>query len=65
MQVQYGQNNGLCGPCGDDYSDPQPRNNENTGFYGRGIILRNYTAGQIVKVNVILTANHLGTFTYR
>ena len=33
-------NKGKCGPCGDDYADPQPRDNENGGRYGIGVIVR-------------------------
>lgn len=39
LQVQI-QNGGKCGLCGDNYVLPQPRPNENTGYYGRGIIVR-------------------------
>ncbi|KOC61996.1 hypothetical protein WH47_05885 [Habropoda laboriosa] len=62
--VQYNQNHGKCGECGDDYAMPRPRPNENGGIYGLGISVRNYTVGQIVNVKVKLTANHLGTFRF-
>lgn len=39
VQVQQ-QNKGRCGPCGDDYRDPQPRANENGGLYGTGTIVK-------------------------
>lgn len=40
FQVQHEQNKGKCGPCGDDYSIPQPRPNENGGKYGTGLIVK-------------------------
>lgn len=36
-----------CGVCGDNYKIKQPRPNENTGRYGVGIVVRNYTQGQV------------------
>lgn len=54
-----------CGLCGDDYTDPHPQANENTGIYGQGKIVGQYSAGQTIDVTVTLTANHKGTFTYR
>ncbi|XP_018328442.1 uncharacterized protein LOC108739172 [Agrilus planipennis] len=62
--VQWYQNEGKCGVCGDNYADPQPRNNENTGTYGNGVVTAQYLAGSILNVTVLLTANHLGYFTY-
>ncbi|XP_014217688.2 uncharacterized protein LOC106646160 [Copidosoma floridanum] len=38
--ILHNQNKGNCGPCGDDWSKPRPRDNENGGKYGRGIIVR-------------------------
>ncbi|XP_001602093.2 uncharacterized protein LOC100118004 [Nasonia vitripennis] len=62
--VQHNENGGNCGPCGDNYVDPVPRNNENGGIYGEGHIVRRYQAGQRVKVVVDLSANHLGFFQF-
>ncbi|KAJ8934908.1 hypothetical protein NQ314_013114 [Rhamnusium bicolor] len=64
LQAQYIQNGGRCGPCGDNYADPQPRSNENTGTYGNGVISGVYSAGSVIDVTSVLTANHLGTITY-
>lgn len=36
-----------CGVCGDAFSDPKPRANENGGKYAAGIIAGKYTAGQV------------------
>lgn len=64
FQVQYEQNGGLCGVCGDNYADPVPRSNENTGKFGNGLVTKTYKAGSVIETSVTLTANHLGTFTY-
>ncbi|CAB0036614.1 unnamed protein product [Trichogramma brassicae] len=37
---QHGYNRGHCGVCGDDFSLPRPRPNENGGEYGLGVIER-------------------------
>lgn len=63
-QVQHNQNGGKCGVCGDNYADPKPRANENTGTYGRGKIARTYIEGQVIKVSVLVTANHKGSFVF-
>ncbi|KAI4468679.1 hypothetical protein MML48_2g00018549 [Holotrichia oblita] len=56
--------NGGCGLCGDDLSSARPQANENTGTYGRGKIVGEYSVGQTIDVTITLTANHLGSFTY-
>ncbi|KAJ8912612.1 hypothetical protein NQ315_000481 [Exocentrus adspersus] len=53
-----------CGVCGDAWTDPVPRDNENTGKYGRGIVVKTYQAGSVIETKVNITANHYGTFTY-
>ncbi|GFQ64711.1 chitin-binding type-4 domain-containing protein [Trichonephila clavata] len=58
-------NRGKCGVCGDPYHLRQPRPNEAGGKYGLGIIVRNYTTGQVIKTTIDLTANHLGYFEFR
>lgn len=47
MTTQNTANKGKCGICGDDYRDSKPRSQEDGGTYGRGIIVRNYTRGQV------------------
>ncbi|KAF4519535.1 hypothetical protein B566_EDAN009438 [Ephemera danica] len=61
IQEQYG---GRCGECGDVYGSPRPRQNENTGKYGRGIVTRRYRAGQVITATVNITANHKGWFRF-
>ncbi|ODM99780.1 hypothetical protein Ocin01_06884 [Orchesella cincta] len=65
FHVQYNENGGNCGVCGDSYSDPAPRRHEGGGLFGRGIITGNYSAGQIIEVQIDLTASHLGYFELR
>ncbi|KAL9882632.1 uncharacterized protein ACN427_010358 isoform 3-T4 [Glossina fuscipes fuscipes] len=60
--VQWEQNAGRCGICGDAYHLKTPRPHEAGGEYGKGIISRYYTAGQEIEVEVELTANHYGRF---
>ncbi|XP_011050907.1 PREDICTED: uncharacterized protein LOC105143982 isoform X1 [Acromyrmex echinatior] len=62
--IQHGTNGGKCGECGDNYSLPRPRPNENGGIYGSGIIVQKYKAGSVINVIVRLTAAHLGYFTF-
>lgn len=40
IQTQYEKNYGKCGECGDDWSLPRPRPNENGGIYGTGLIVK-------------------------
>ncbi|ROT79001.1 hypothetical protein C7M84_002280 [Penaeus vannamei] len=65
LQIQYGENDGKCGVCGDNWADPQPRDNEAGGTYGTGLIVANYTKGQELTIEVELTKSHLGYFEFR
>jgi len=62
--IHWGQNDGKCGVCGDNYVDPHPQENENTGIYGGGQIVKEYTAGQVMDVEILLTTNHKGHFEF-
>ncbi|PBC33820.1 hypothetical protein APICC_03207 [Apis cerana cerana] len=64
IDIQYGQNAGRCGECGDDYAIPRPRPNENGGLYGTGVIVKRYKTNQVINVKLKLTKNHLGTFKF-
>ena len=47
-QAQFDDvNKGRCGECGDMWSIPRPRPNDEGGLYGTGLIARNYTAGEV------------------
>ncbi|KAG7200156.1 hypothetical protein KM043_000592 [Ampulex compressa] len=62
--AHYVTNKGKCGECGDDYSLPRPRSNENGGYYGTGTIVRTYKQGSVIKSVSRLSANHMGTFQF-
>ena len=47
LPVQFGENNGKCGVCGDDIRQDEPRDHESNGVYGNGIIGRRYAVGQV------------------
>ncbi|XP_041356320.1 uncharacterized protein LOC121373666 [Gigantopelta aegis] len=55
---------GKCGICGDAYDD-SPRPNEWPGEYAKGIVTESYTAGDVITVQVDVTANHGGYFEFR
>jgi hypothetical protein len=65
VKVQHATNGGKCGVCGDVYTAPHPQPNENTGKYGQGIIAAEYSAGSVIDVEVLLTTNHKGQFSFR
>ncbi|EDW66767.1 uncharacterized protein [Drosophila virilis] len=58
------ENDGQCGLCGDDYSLSAPRANELGGKYGAGVIVKSYNGASSIEVNVLITANHLGHFSF-
>ena len=60
LQVQWSQNGGKCGVCGDNYAGPW--HNEPGGKYANGIIVRNYNPGDIITVGIHITANHKGKY---
>ncbi|CAH0555461.1 unnamed protein product [Brassicogethes aeneus] len=60
--VQWEQNEGKCGVCGDPYHVKEPRPHEATGIYAKGIVTRHYSVGQEIDIEVELTANHYGRF---
>lgn len=58
--VQWEQNSGKCGVCGDAYNLNSPRPHEAGGDYGKGIISRRYSAGQVIqdKLNITTIVFH-------
>ncbi|KAL5278403.1 hypothetical protein ACFFRR_003188 [Megaselia abdita] len=60
--VQWEQNSGKCGVCGDAYHLKSPRPHEAGGEFAKGIISRYYASGQEIEVEIELTANHYGRF---
>lgn len=63
--VQWNQNGGKCGLCGDPYGDPTPRRHELGGTFGQGVIVKSYPKGSTISVTVKITANHRGYFYFR
>lgn len=63
--VQWNQNGGKCGLCGDKYGDATPRQHELGGTFGQGVIVKAYTQGSLINVNVDITSNHRGYFYFK
>jgi len=61
---QFSVNGGKCGICGDPW-DANPRAHEVGGKYANGIITKTYQPGQDIDIEVEITANHLGKFTFK
>ena len=60
------ENGYKCGVCGDNYADARPRANELGGKYGsHSIIPRTYSSGELVDVEVQITAHHKGFFQFK
>jgi len=64
FNVQWDQNEGRCGICGDNWAD-EIREHEAPNRYANGIIAAEYQSGQEIDVTVDLTANHFGHFTFK
>lgn len=62
--MQWEQNAGKCGICGDAYQVEEPRPHEAGGTYAKGIISRHYSVGQTIDIEIELTANHYGKFEF-
>ncbi|XP_023029101.1 uncharacterized protein [Leptinotarsa decemlineata] len=60
--VQWQQNKGKCGVCGDPHHVEDPRPHEAGGQFAKGVTSRHYSVGQIIDIEIELTANHLGRF---
>ena len=56
---------GQCGVCGDSWLESAPRKHESGGIYATGLKGRRYTPGQIIDIEIELTANHWGYFELR
>ncbi|OWF48654.1 hypothetical protein KP79_PYT16194 [Mizuhopecten yessoensis] len=60
---QWKINGGKCGVCGDPWDGR--REHEAGGKYATGTIVRHYSEGQTITVNVQITASHKGYFEFR
>ena len=66
LQHQWEEQGGKCGECGDPYDVRLgERENHAGGQYANGIIVDTYQPGQIIDVDVEITANHYGWFEFR
>ncbi|XP_076066211.1 uncharacterized protein LOC143039859 [Oratosquilla oratoria] len=65
FSTQWTVNDGKCGPCGDPYNEPRPRKNEAGGYYGNGILTGNFTRGQTVEIEIMITVQHGGWFEFK
>lgn len=54
-----------CGICGDSLLEKEPRPNEIGGKYYRGIITEEYYSGDVINVEVEITAPHKGYMEWR
>ncbi|XP_060070546.1 uncharacterized protein LOC132550493 [Ylistrum balloti] len=63
FDVQWLQNGGRCGVCGDPASGPQQH--DDNGHYASGITVRSYNQGGSVNVTVEVLSNLLGYFEFR
>jgi len=63
--VQWSENNGRCGVCGDPWNS-YPREHEAPfGKFATGTIVRKYRAGDWVPITVDITTNHGGFFIFK
>ncbi|XP_018494312.1 uncharacterized protein LOC100903407 [Galendromus occidentalis] len=64
IKVQWTDNQGKCGVCGDSYSEKRPRRHETGSLYDRNLTVRTYSPGEDVVLIVDVVANHLGYFEF-
>ncbi|XP_063696955.1 uncharacterized protein LOC134827969 [Culicoides brevitarsis] len=64
MAIQWNQNDGKCGICGDNFADEPPRKHEIGGEFGEPVIVEKYKKGAILPAKVRVTANHKGKFWF-
>ena len=65
LQIQWQQNGGKCGVCGDRYDATVRENEAPNGKYATGTLAGKFKAGQTIEIKVHITANHKGWFEYR
>ncbi|KAI8111081.1 hypothetical protein M9434_004654 [Picochlorum sp. BPE23] len=57
--------NGVNGICGDPYLQVKPRDHEANGKFWTGVPKATFKEGQVVNLNVFVTAYHKGNFEFR
>lgn len=60
---QWNANGGQCGVCGESFDKPQQYMKGGSKYLGK--IVRTYTAGSEIDIEIKLTANHKGVFEFR
>lgn len=59
-QVQWDQNGGKCGLCGDRWDGPLKNQPGPDNIYAQGVIVKQWMEGQEVTVSAEITAHHKG-----
>lgn len=62
IKVQWEDNKGKCGICGDAFSGP--RDHETGGFYAYNYTVRSYAPGSAIDILIDIVANHGGAFKF-
>ena len=62
IKVQWEDNKGKCGVCGDSFSGQ--RDHETGGFYAYNYTVRNYSPGSPMDILIDIVANHGGYFKF-
>ena len=63
IKVQWQDNQGKCGVCGDQFD--AVRDHETGGFYAYNVTGRHYAPGSSIDVLIDLVANHGGRFSFQ
>ena len=59
------RNKGRCGICGDTYGVFPADHAAPGGRYANGIIVKEYRMGQVIDVEIDVSANHKGSFIFK
>ena len=62
---QWMRNKGKCGICGDTYGVFPQDHAAPGGRYANGIIVKEYRVGQVIDVEIDISANHKGSFIFK
>jgi len=65
LGVQWGENDGRCGICGDAWNDFPREHEAPGGKFATGTIVRRYKAGSWIPVVLDITTNHGGYFQFK
>jgi len=65
FSYQFERADGKCGICGDPFFDEPKAHEAPGGLYATGTIVNSYTAGQVIPIQIEITANHWGHFEFK